>query len=418
MKPSIGQQRRAAALGHFLLERFRLALKEHGGLRLADRDVDRDELGVVHALEQQQIAAVVDDRDGDEPVVLARFGFRRGGHALGGVERQHALGGQLLRCADRGSSRSAASTPRRGGRVCASCARMVIPSPRDGNPAKGAMGRARRREDRDREGDSGDAARRVVARSSRSRRAMRRERGDAAAPLGIATAHGSYEALIDDPDVDAIYNPLPNHLHVPWTIRALEAGKHVLCEKPIGLTVAEAQRLIDVRDRTGRKVQEAFMVRTHPQWIAARRSGARAAASATCAAWPGTSATSTATPANIRNVAEYGGGAPDGHRLLPDPHVAHDLRARAARASCRSSIAIRDAASIACRRSSSTSRAARRSARAAPRSSPYQRVQHRRHQVARWRDHSLRSIRNRQPMPSTSPDWAHPCSTISLASLD
>lgn len=67
----------------------------------------------------------------------------------------------------------------------------------------------------------------------------------------------------------AIYNPLPNHLHVPWTIRAAEAGKHVLCEKPIGLNMPEAAQLLAVRDRTGMKIQEAFMVRTHPQWIGA-----------------------------------------------------------------------------------------------------------------------------------------------------
>ena len=91
----------------------------------------------------------------------------------------------------------------------------------------------------------------------------------AAARLGLTRAHGSYQALVDDPDIDAIYNPLPNHLHVPWSIRAAEAGKHVLCEKPIGLDASEARALIDARDRTGVKIQEAFMVRTHPQWLKA-----------------------------------------------------------------------------------------------------------------------------------------------------
>ena len=67
---------------------------------------------------------------------------------------------------------------------------------------------------------------------------MRRE---TAAKLGIARAYGSYEELLADPEIDAIYNPLPNHLHVPWTIKAAEAGKHVLCEKPIGLDAAEAR---------------------------------------------------------------------------------------------------------------------------------------------------------------------------------
>src|SRR5687767_2387032 len=99
----------------------------------------------------------------------------------------------------------------------------------------------------------------------------------AARDLGIPKAYGSYEALIDDPEIDAIYNPLPNHLHVPWTTRAAEAGKHVLCEKPIALSAVEARQLVAVRDRTGVQIQEAFMVRTHPQWVTARdlvRSGA------------------------------------------------------------------------------------------------------------------------------------------------
>ena len=88
----------------------------------------------------------------------------------------------------------------------------------------------------------------------------------AADALGAAKAYGSYEELLADPTIEAIYNPLPNELHVPWTIRALEAGKHVLCEKPIALDAAEAQALIEARRRTGRLVAEAFMVRFHPQW--------------------------------------------------------------------------------------------------------------------------------------------------------
>jgi len=98
-----------------------------------------------------------------------------------------------------------------------------------------------------------------------------RPKADAAArQLGLPKAYGSYEELLDDSDVDAVYNPLPNHLHVPWSTRAAERGKHVLCEKPIALTAAEARQLVAVRDRTGVKMQEAFMVRTHPQWLRTR----------------------------------------------------------------------------------------------------------------------------------------------------
>src|SRR5271169_6850358 len=93
---------------------------------------------------------------------------------------------------------------------------------------------------------------------------------DAAAALGIPKAYGSYEALLADPEIDAIYNPLPNELHVPWTERALAAGKHVLCEKPIALDADEARRLIAARDRSGKLVAEAFMVRYHPQWRRAK----------------------------------------------------------------------------------------------------------------------------------------------------
>lgn len=95
---------------------------------------------------------------------------------------------------------------------------------------------------------------------------------EAADALGISTSHGSYEDLLADPDVDAIYNPLPNHLHVSWSIRALQAGKHVLCEKPIGLTSAEGQQLVDAgEEHPGLKLMEAFMYRHHPQWLKARQ---------------------------------------------------------------------------------------------------------------------------------------------------
>lgn len=90
--------------------------------------------------------------------------------------------------------------------------------------------------------------------------------------LGIAKAYGTYEELLADPDVDAIYNPLPNHLHVSWSIKAMRAGKHVLCEKPIGLTTEEGQLLVDVAETFPHlKVMEAFMYRHHPQWQRAKQ---------------------------------------------------------------------------------------------------------------------------------------------------
>jgi predicted dehydrogenase len=113
---------------------------------------------------------------------------------------------------------------------------------------------------------------------------------------------------MDDPGVDAIYNPLPNHLHVPWTIRALEAGKHVLCEKPVGLTVDDALRLIEVRNRTGRRVQEAFMVRTHPQWLRVQ-SLVREGRIGELRSMAGYFSYFNREAGNIRNVPEYGGGA-------------------------------------------------------------------------------------------------------------
>jgi predicted dehydrogenase len=129
----------------------------------------------------------------------------------------------------------------------------------------------------------------------------------AAADLGIPKAYGSYEELLADPEIEAIYNPLPNHLHVPWSIRAAEAGKHVLCEKPVSMTVAECRTLIDARNRTGVKIGEAFMVRTHPQWLRARelvRSGEIGDLRAVMTAF----SYNNRDPKNIRNVEEWGGG--------------------------------------------------------------------------------------------------------------
>ena len=129
----------------------------------------------------------------------------------------------------------------------------------------------------------------------------------AAATLGIAKAYGSYEALLADPEIDAIYNPLPNHLHVPWSIRAAEAGKHVLCEKPIALNVADARVLIAARDRTGVKIGDAFMIVTHPQWVRVLelvRGGAIGELRSVVTIFSYTNI----NPENIRNMAELGGG--------------------------------------------------------------------------------------------------------------
>lgn len=129
-----------------------------------------------------------------------------------------------------------------------------------------------------------------------------------AADLGISRAHGSYEALLGDPDVDAVYIPLPNHLHVEWSLRALEAGKHVLCEKPIGMNAEDARRLHDHARHGHLRVMEAFMYRFHPQW--------RRAASIVHNAKIGTLrsihsvfAYNNTDPSNIRNQADIGGGA-------------------------------------------------------------------------------------------------------------
>jgi len=145
---------------------------------------------------------------------------------------------------------------------------------------------------------------RVVAIASRDPARARQ----AAATLGIERVHGSYEALLDDPEVEAVYNPLPNHLHVPWSVRAAERGKHVLCEKPIAMSAEEARALLAVRDRTGVQIGEAFMVRTHPQWRAARElvASGRLGELRLVA---GHFSYYKRDPVDIRSRVEYGGGA-------------------------------------------------------------------------------------------------------------
>jgi predicted dehydrogenase len=126
--------------------------------------------------------------------------------------------------------------------------------------------------------------------------------------LGIAKAYGSYDELLADPTIEAIYNPLPNTLHVPWTARAAEAGKHVLCEKPIAVSARDADALVTVRDRTGLKIEEAFMVRTHPRWLRTREL-IRAGRIGPLRSISGSFTYFNRDPTNIRNSVEYGGGA-------------------------------------------------------------------------------------------------------------
>jgi len=130
----------------------------------------------------------------------------------------------------------------------------------------------------------------------------------AADKLRIPKAYGSYEELLADDSIEVVYNPLPNHLHVPWTLKAAEAGKHVLCEKPIALNADEARALLDARDRYGVRRQEAFMVRRHPQWLETRRL-IQTGRIGTLQSITGFFSYFNADPANIRNQLEIGGGA-------------------------------------------------------------------------------------------------------------
>ena len=129
-----------------------------------------------------------------------------------------------------------------------------------------------------------------------------------AAELGFPRSYGSYEGLLADPDIEAVYIPLPNHMHVDWAIKALEAGKHVLCEKPIGLSADDGRRLLEAsRQHPELKVMEAFMYRHHPQWQTAKQwvSDGKVGEVRTIQAF---FAYTNVDPANIRNIAEIGGG--------------------------------------------------------------------------------------------------------------
>jgi len=131
---------------------------------------------------------------------------------------------------------------------------------------------------------------------------------EVAREAGIPTAHGSYEALLADPTVDAVYIPLPNHLHVEWTIAAARAGKHILCEKPLALTSEDAERMIEVADREGVRLMEAFMYRLHPSWAAVRElvASGRIGKLVAVQSWY---SYFNDDPTNIRNIGEFGGGA-------------------------------------------------------------------------------------------------------------
>ena len=124
--------------------------------------------------------------------------------------------------------------------------------------------------------------------------------------LGIPVAYGSYEDMLDDPEIEAVYNPLPNHLHVPLTLAAAAKGKHVLCEKPISLSAKEAEKLRSAP--AGVLIGEAFMVRQHPQWLKARQL-AQSGKLGTLRAIQCMFTYHNVDPKNVRNIADIGGGA-------------------------------------------------------------------------------------------------------------
>jgi predicted dehydrogenase len=130
----------------------------------------------------------------------------------------------------------------------------------------------------------------------------------AASGLGIARAFGSYEDLLADPDIDAVYIPLPNHLHADWTIAAAVAGKHVLCEKPLATSAAEAELMIQACEAEGVLLMEAFMYRLHPTWEAVREllANDRIGELRAVQSW---FSYFNDDPGDIRNIVDAGGGA-------------------------------------------------------------------------------------------------------------
>lgn len=130
----------------------------------------------------------------------------------------------------------------------------------------------------------------------------------AASALGVPKLHHSYAELLADPEIDAVYVPLPNKLHFEWSVRALEAGKHVLCEKPLCLSADEVRQLCDARDRSGKTIEEAFGYRNHPQWEAVERLIADGKLGRVMAVHA-TMAKQFLDPADIRNDPSAGGGA-------------------------------------------------------------------------------------------------------------
>ena len=144
----------------------------------------------------------------------------------------------------------------------------------------------------------------VVAVGSRSESAARAFADE----LGIPRAYGSYEELLADPEVDAVYIPLPNHLHREWTLAAARAGKHVLCEKPIALSAADAQEMVDACEAAGVRLMEAFMYRLHPSWLGVRSllAAGRIGRLQSVQSW---FSYYNDDPRNIRNILDAGGGA-------------------------------------------------------------------------------------------------------------
>lgn len=131
---------------------------------------------------------------------------------------------------------------------------------------------------------------------------------EAAAALGIANSHGTYEELLADDAIEAVYIPLPNHMHLEWTVKAAEAGKHVLCEKPLAMTADDARKMVEACDRAGVRLMEAFMYRQHPLWIETKRlvdTGTLGELQVVDVVF----SYFNDDPSNIRNIREVGGGA-------------------------------------------------------------------------------------------------------------